>query len=331
MRLSPPPLQDTFLFINTGKDLSLTNNPDGYGQIAITNRATLANFFNLLAHNSLYRFGFCDITFDYPVEGDSSLEKAIYRCRNLLFVSSLDKDSLIPPYFKVLSAIGEYQTYDNHFSKFRLRYHDSLKTIPLVMHEILDRSGKEDYHWRFQSLAPRYYIRESQLYDEPPLYSLQELGLLLKHLNKHPEQYAAYFANKIVVIGNFEADQSDTPIGKMSSPLVIINMYLSLRYGRDIISWQWILYMSTFLSVISYGLFYAEFRLPKSRLPKQVDSVFRPIILKLISWASACTFLALLSEFIFHLQFSISLLLAYLICVSWAKDYYKENINEQNA
>ena len=126
-----------FIFINVSKDLKLVPDPEEYGEIPITDRKKLAEFFKILADNANQDYYvLCDIFFEYPSDDDTSLSLQLLRCKNLLVPFHLTNDSVALPCLPVDAALSDFITYTGGFSKFKLVYKDSIKTIPLVLLEI---------------------------------------------------------------------------------------------------------------------------------------------------------------------------------------------------
>ena len=165
-----------FVFVNTSKDISLIKDPYDWGNIAITDRNMLRDFFKILAdNNNQHSYVLCDLFFEYPSNADTVLFQQISRCKKILFPIHIKDDSLLKPSINVPSAIADYQTYNGKFSKFKLIYKDTLKTIPLVLYEQLDGKSSTLTYLDLRSFAPRYYLRLHQLL-ESNKYPYHNLG-----------------------------------------------------------------------------------------------------------------------------------------------------------
>ncbi len=316
------PLED-FIFVNTSKDLSLIDDPGDWGNIAITDRKKLQKFFKILADsNNQHRFVLCDLFFETPSADDSLLSHQIARCRNTLFPYHMEDDSLRKPCIDVPDALADYQTYNGRFSKFRLIYKDSLRTIPLVMHTWLDSNGKKFNFFHLRSIAPRYYIRPAQLAEGNGNHYIN-LGELLQLDSANKEIYSLFLKNKIIVLGNFETDKHLTTIGNVDGPIILVDTYLSLKYGRAGLTWGWILFMTISLSVTSYALFFAKVRAPDVRVPRWLDFIISIFLSKAFSILGICTAIIFLSEILFSIQLVISPLFLYLVCMDWGISYYE--------
>jgi len=233
-----------FIFINVSKDLELVKDENG-GDIAITDRNKLASLLKILADSNRHQYLLCDIIFDIPSPSDSFFTQSISNLQRAVFPKHLEDTVSTASLFPLPQAVADYHTNTGKFSKFRLIYHDTEKTIPVTLHEQLQ---KVRYKSRFgtvfcnnsiclQTIAPRYYIRPYQLTEskEYPYFNLGELLVL----SNDASFYHRFLQNKFIVIGNFDTDVHDTPIGKMPGTLILLNTYLNLLNGRQLLSVWW--------------------------------------------------------------------------------------------
>lgn len=323
-------VSQNFVFINVSKDLKLIEDPKEYGSIAITDRNKLANFFKILSdNNNKHQFILCDIFFEYPAAEDSFLTQQISRCKNVLFPYHLTRGAIQKPAIKVPSALADYETYNGKFSKFRIVYKDSLKTIPLVLYEKLYKPFNLTYK-NLHAFSPRYYIRPVDLLNSKS-YPYFNLGELLTIASIDKSFYNDYIKNKFIVIGNFETDVHITPIGKVFGSLILINTYLSIKNGRTELSWGWFFFMILSLSITSYLLFFVEIKSPDIKISPYIDFVIHHILNNIFSFLFICTIIVFLSEFLFSITVTISPLFFYLVYMSWAIKFYNENIKKRKS
>jgi hypothetical protein len=316
-----------FVFINVSRDIKLINDPVEYGEMGITDRNKLADFFKILAdNNNQHYYTLCDIFLEYSTDADSGLLKQIERCEKLLFPFHINADSIQKPVLDVNTALSDYVTYTGNFSKFKLVYKDSIKTTPLVLLEKLDKKEYPSSFLDFKSIFPRYYITYSQLLTtkEYPYYNLGEL-LMLSPIDSF---YDNFLKNKFIIIGNFDTDVHFSPVGKIPGSLILLNTYLTLK-NEGSVSWWWALFMIAGLSYISYILFFGKIKAPDIRNLPWLDFIMKIFINKYFSFTGTCLLLVILSSFIFSVQLNISLLLLYLLTVHFFQDFYKRHYKRQ--
>lgn len=321
---------NNFVFINVSKDLELVTDDAG-GDNVITNRAKLTSFFKLLSEKKDYHYLLCDIIFDIPSDHDSALVNEIAKLNNAIFPMHLSDTGIVPSIFKVPSAIADYNTNTNKFSKFKLVYRDSLKTIPVMMHEQLQKvkytSGfatlSSNNKFCLLSISPRYYIQQNQLEvtREYPFFNLGEL-LMLSSVDS--TFYGRFLKNKFIVIGNFDTDIHVTPAGKMAGVLILINTYLSLLNGRHQPGFWWALTVFIFIFFINLFLLYRDVE-PETHKKKEKwwVSLLKYAFIELFSEISICVVIAIVSEFVFHIRAQTVVIFLYIASVNFILKYYR--------
>ena len=322
-----PKYDHDFVFINVSRDLKLVSDPEEYGEVAITDRDKLARFFKILADNgNQHYFALCDIFFEFPDAADTTLLTQLKRAEKLVFPFHLSGDSIERQCLPAPAALSDFVTYTGNFSKFKMLYQDSLKTIPLVLLETLDKKKYPSTFLDFRSVFPRYYIIPSQLTDTKkyPYFNLGELLML----SETDSFYNNFLKDRFIVIGNFDTDVHLTPVGSMPGPLILLNSYLTIRNGRHV-SWWWALFMVAGLSYISYILFFGKVKPPDVGKRPWLDLLMQVFINKYFSFGGICLLLVILSSFVFSVQPNISLLLLYLLVFNFFKEFYKKHYKQE--
>lgn len=312
-----------FVFVNVSRDVKLVNDPAEYGEIAITDRSKLAQFFKILADNgNRHHFVLCDIFPEYPDDDDSALSAATRACKKILFPYHLAGDSIIKPCVDVPSALSDFITNTGDFSKFKLLYNDSILTTPAVLLKEIDDKQYPRSYLDFRSVFPKYYVQPSQLFETKkyPYYNLGELLML----SEADSFYHKFLENKFIVVGNYDTDVQNSAVGKIPGPLILLNTYLSIR-NRGAVSWWWALFMIAGLSAVSYLLFFKKIKAPVIYKHPWLDLLMQFFVNDYISFFGICLLLATLSEFIFSVQVSFSVLLSYLFVVNFFKEFYKRH------
>ena len=136
--------------------------------------------------------------------------------------------------------------------------------------------------------------------------------------------YYKFLENKFIVIGNYDTDVHNSAVDKIPGPLILLNTYLSIR-NRQPVSWWWALFMIAGLSAISYLLFFKKVKPPIMFKNPLLDFIMQVFINNYISFFGICLLLAVLSELIFSVQTSFSVLLTYLLVVNFFKEFYKRH------
>lgn len=276
---SDKPDPSEYLFINIAYDTQPVPHYSEaglpIGQEHVTNRSHLAAVFSMLADSgSRHRYVVCDITFEdsLPAEdawADTLLGEALAHLPRAVFPTHHTGDSAQPfvqGIFPVQTALADYiPDPDGNFLKYRY-VDDGRTTLPLHLLSVLDtltprRVGP--FHWLKGHLWLRNFIPEMRLrnYDLFPtpgsvplpddstegaqpyvVYPLAEMVELADLLG--PEGFHAFTENRMVVIGDFNSnDVHETFYGPMGGTIILLNAYLSLKHGDNLLSWWFILLM----------------------------------------------------------------------------------------
>lgn len=318
-----------FVFVNVSRDIKLVSDPNEFGETVITDREKLASFAGLLANKgNRHHFFLCDIFLEFADEDDTALLAQTTRCTKYLFPYHLGNGAVEKPVIPVRTALSDYVTHTGSFSKFKLVYRDSLKTTPLVLLEQIDRKKYPRSFLDFKSIYPRYYIRSEDIFEDHkyPYFNLGELLLL----SETDSFYHKFLEDKFIVMGNFDSDVHFTPVGSMPGPLILLNSYLSIR-NRSEVTWWWALFMIAGLTGISYLLFYGKVKAPVIYKYPLLDLLMIFFVNSYVSFFGICLLLAVLSELIFSVQTSFSLLLMYIITFNFFRDFYKKHYKKEKA
>ena len=312
-----------FVFVNVSRDIKLVSDPADYGETPITDRSKLAQFFKILADNgNRHQYALCDIFLEFADEDDSALQAQTRRCTKLLFPYHLTGDTVQKPCLQVHAALSDFVTNTGSFSKFKRIYTDSIQTTPMVLLHEIDKKKYPASYLDFKSIFPKYYIRPSHIFETQkyPYYNLGELLML----SEADSFYNKFLENKFIVIGNYDTDVHNSAVNKIPGPLILLNTYLSIR-NRPHVSWWWALFMIVGLSAVSYLLFFKKVKAPAIYKYPWLDLLMQIFINNYISFFGICLLLAVLSELIFSVQTSFSVLLTYLLVVNFFKEFYKRH------
>ncbi len=300
----------------------------------ITDRRDLADFFHLLnEYDEEIKFVVCDILFEDSTSHDEQLQKEISALgQKILGVSHLKKGKQYTrPVIELPYAAATYRTTDDLFLKFPLLLEDSIKTLPLVMHEKINgvRFKKAglfyliNRHMSLPSPIVDFKVRQSDFEKSSNLqesnYAKIPMGTILESsLFMDAQSLADYFKGKIILIGDFETDMHQTPFGETSGLLLIYNAYLTLAYKQYVISIWWVLFLSVSFFILSYRIF-AEVKVKK---PPWLGNLFHSrvgkYILNALDEMALLIVITLLSYFLFNIHINILILFIYLKIVEWS-------------
>lgn len=299
----------------------------------ITDRRELTSFFQLLnRYEKEIRFVLCDILFEDETKHDSLLQKEITVLGDkMLGVSHLEYgEHLIQPSIKMPSAAATYRSSGDVFLKFPLLVGDTLKTLPVVMHERINevQMNKKgpfysiDKKLSLPSPIVDFKVRNSDFKIGQDLeeenFNKIPMGLILELATfNHPDSLGDFFSNKIILIGDFKTDLHNTPFGETPGLLLIYNAYLTLLYGQNEISLWWILFLCLSFFILSYRIF-AEVKVMKpgwlvdvfnSRMSKYILNALDEMVLLIL--------ITILSYFLFNIHINILILFIYLKVIEW--------------
>ncbi|MDW7693155.1 CHASE2 domain-containing protein [Flammeovirgaceae bacterium SG7u.111] len=260
------PDRDRFMFVNVSWDKQLIDRIDTngipLGNQAITNRESLAkllNVFNQKPDN--HKFLLIDVNFLDPSPHDAALQKEFLKIKNC--VMSYHKDAKGKPVYPIIKGpLGlSDMIVDDEEKDLVLKYHliqgDSLKTTPLLMYETI-HGKKYEKGFLFDKIGDSR-IFNSFVLDHPvdnfDVFKNNEYNYYyINELLFFPPEVIQEFAkDRIVIVGDFEdQDIHNTIYGKTPGPIVLVNAFLALEYGDNIISPYFLLLLFIAFTLISY-------------------------------------------------------------------------------
>ncbi|OJJ22182.1 hypothetical protein BKI52_09085 [marine bacterium AO1-C] len=313
-----PPKKD-FLFVDVSRDKQLVDllDNDGIpvGNLAITDRERLTELLNIFAQKPAnQQMVLCDLMFDQKSPSDSALEAAMNKLPNLLlsYVFDGDKDSLkLPPFKKIKKGLANYETYNNTFLKFKLFYKDTLPTVPVKMYEMLHQK-KPHLGWAFNSLnhrimlnhfVPNLRIRNYDLFDIDPKKRYNWIGL--GELLMFPEDVHKICKDRIIVIGSFQSeDKHNTIYGDMAGPLILVNTYLALKNGDNVITIGWVIWLCVGFLGLSFFLFW-QIDFSKRKIQRLANRGQLKYVLRFLTYSLGLSLLSIISFFGFGIHLNI--------------------------
>lgn len=322
------------LLVNTSKDISLAKDPAEYGDLAITDRFKLLQFLQRIdTIRPRPEFILCDLLFDIKTPCDSMIQLELNKIRNIVIPYPSTEGRITTPVLKAATGLAQYATNNGSFIKMPLIGNDSLKSLPVLMDEMINK--KHYSHNRFFTfcdrtvslnyIIPDYYIRPFEFLNDNK-YPFLNLGELVDP-SMDDQSFKEYVGNRYVMIGNFYNDIHATPIGRVPGPVILFDSFLSLQYNRHTISIGWVLLLIIYFAAISYIAFYC--RLPKWHLQKQgiLSPLVESLVSKYLSFFGMILLLSLISLFVFGIPIGILIVSLYFSLINYIS---QKKIHDQN-
>lgn len=283
--LEQKPDSNRFLFVNVAWDKMLVEKTEKIvmpgekeadaleipiGNEPITDRQKLAIFFDLLGKKpNHHKFLVVDVFFKGITEFDSLM---LSKLNNLqAFLTSYHRDQNDKPEYPDLKikylGLSDIEKVEDKCLKFKILHNDSIKSTPLLMYEHICREkfskGRSfDFigkHPVLRSFILDYRIRNFD-YVNTNRYAKVHLGEWLNTcLNDSTGEYSntkEFFEltkNRIIFVGDFEdRDIHETIYGDTPGPLILLNAFLALESGDNVITFFFVFFLFVFYFTISY-------------------------------------------------------------------------------
>jgi len=332
-----PQINRQFVFISTGKDLTLVNDTAGTGNVAISDRYKLFKLLQAINQSTAKpKFILFDLQFYYPYTStvdnkldsiikknnlpgvipdktiDDSLQAEIKRNDKTAISVLLNNGAVDTPLYKASYGIAEYRTYGTALNKFRLNYDDlGAMSAPVLLHTKIDGAMYKGGRYAtfcnnklvFNYIWPNCYYDLNGITNNTAC-QLYHIGNL-QSLSSSAAALKAVFDDKIVLIGNFEEDVHDTAYGKIPGTIILANIYLNLLNGNHYVTLWWVIFLITSFSVLSYVSIYNKLPDIKSRLSFGVTSHIISFLGDYISYITVLALLSLISVLIFNINVSL--------------------------
>lgn len=339
---SPAPKKKAdFVFINTGKDLALVEDTVDYGNIAVSDREKIYQFIHSV--NALPQrpaFTVIDIQFYYPYsinpQIDTLLENELKSNPRIMIPVLKDGSGKYKtPLYDVPYAYSDYRTFGSSFNKFRILNHEAISSVPILLDKEVNGSTYEDHFWFatcnkrlcLSSIWPSYYLKDDDIatvHQGVDIQSIKKesgkaartgkisaqyynIGEILFDIDANLENYATFFKDKIIIIGNFEGDKHSTPVGKVAGPVLLANIYLSLLNKQHIISIGFLVTILLAFSALSYVALYEKIPEVKFKFKFLFSSYLIKFIRSYVSYFGCMFVLSLLVLVIFNVQVALFL------------------------
>jgi len=311
-----------FVFVNTSKDPAIVADTLEYGNVVVSDREMISKF--VTGINNLPgkpAFTVLDIQFYYPFtpnpEVDSVMQVELNKNPNIVFpVVKNEENEYFFPKYKGLYGYSDYRTFGAGFNKFRLQKSATIPSIPVVLHQKVDGAVYEDHFYytkcngrlSLSAIWPTYFLRDTNVVSNRNKISRYfNIGEIVLDMQANPDNYQNYFKDKIVIVGNFESDIHPTAVGKMSGPMLIANMYLSLVNNQHLVNIWFFLVAWLAFSGLSYVSFYKKMPELKLNLKFMFSSYLTKFVKSYFSYVGFMFFLSMICLFVFNVQMALFL------------------------
>jgi hypothetical protein len=227
------------------------------------------------------------------------------------------KGDYVKPLYEAAYAYSDYQTFGSGFNKFRIVKNGYFSSIPVKLQECID-SVVYKRHFLYSTfndslclsaIWPTLYLRNDQLQNNALVQFAQyyNLGELLLDLEANPDNMSKYFQGKILFIGNFEGDTHATPVGKISGPVMLANIYLSLLNREHVISYGFLIALFIVFSSLSYVAWFKKMPEIKLNFNFLFSSYLSKFVKGYVSYFGCMFFLSVICILYFNVQVALFL------------------------
>ncbi|TVZ13959.1 CHASE2 domain-containing protein [Maribacter sp. MAR_2009_72] len=269
---------DNFVFIDTNFDNALIENNDNgliNGNIVIADRYKLKLLFEKLNSRSEYKYILCDVFFDRESNIDSALSLVMSKAERLIIPRKDTLEKTIKSFRDVKSGLVDLKITDDKFYKFKLS-NKNLKSLPLKMYEEI-YSKKNNFN------LPLYFTQEGIAFNDfVPYFKIKDKDIkrrgghyfnLNKILSWNPKSFREITKDKIIIIGNYQTDLHNTIHGKIAGSLILLNVFLSLEEGLNVLSYPLIIIL--FLIFMFFSVIIHQSRLELELMLSKIPLVGR--------------------------------------------------------
>jgi len=248
--------KDDVVFINIGYEPELVDTPNG--KEARTNRDTLAKL--LKAIGGVADFCFLDIRLDadVTVPADSALVSQIRQMDNIVIAKHWDYTNgrdfpLADSSLMAKAAYCDYtaSVFNTAFQRYQYIQRNGISAplklyMEITGHRVASHKLFYSDGWRlcrnalFISIPEDFSEPRERAWGEPKYWNLSE-DFWGETAGFTRDDLIGICRGKLVVIGNFVDDVHDTYIGRQPGPYLHYLAYDSLREGRHILPWWYIL------------------------------------------------------------------------------------------
>jgi hypothetical protein len=338
---APSQVSADLLFINTGKDLALVDDSVDYGNVVVSDREKIYQLVHYINRVVPPAFTTIDLQFYYPYsihpQTDSLLAHELQNNERILIPLVKDKNNNYKkPLYDARYGYSDYRTFGPAFNKFRVLNQGTAHSVPIAMNEVINHVVYRDHFFYatannrlcLSSIWPSYYLKNDDViaipgqvvmkshitFDSPKSKEKKNikiqyynLGELLLDIEGDSVHYRDFFKDKLVFIGNFNDDVHITPVGKMSGPVLLANIYLSLLNEQHIVNTWFFIFLWVVFSAISYVSLYKKIPELKLNFKFLFSSYFVKFIRGYVSYFGCMFLLSIIVLLVFNVQVALFL------------------------
>jgi len=318
-----------FLFLNVSHDKELIDLIGDVGvpigNEVITDRKKIAILLGFLnSHSSAFKFVFCDVYFSGNSPNDSLLRSELLKLKDKVLIPYHLSDER--PLFNAPRALTEFTAVGVTFIKIKLSQYDqgsgkTFNSMPLEMYEKLYnvKSGSNSLFFllngkpAFNNFIVNLRITKDDL--DKRLCAYDNLGQFVK---SNDTIKLGLIRDRIIVIGDFEDEKNDfhkTVAGKQPGALLLVNAYIALTRGDNIISvFLFPLLFSGFLlmSLLIFNpinIMEKWIEIIKTKIPLNILARY---IVELISYATLLSILSFICFLLINIHVNVLYLAVYI-------------------
>ena len=338
------PDRNRFLFVNIAWEKQLIEKLDTdefpIGNQAITNRKSLAGFFNRINQKpENHKYLICDISFVDPSEDDKQLQAEFDKMINYTVSYHKDENDIPQdPILNVRKSISDYTTFNvDKFIKFKLVQSDSLITTPLKIYQDIYNKKVEhaflyrlDNHYILNSFIVDFRIWSYDLSDNSSYkYDYINIGDF-KFL---PDSaFHKLLKNRIILIGDFElTDIHETIYGDMSGPLILLNTFLAIEKGENRLSVFYLIFIFISFIIINYYVFDINIRFKEHFSHLIAKSPIYNEMLRFFLYLVYFSIISSISFFMFNIHMTILLFSGYMSFLDIMNNYFADRRAKKKA
>ncbi len=313
------PDSEEFALINTSYDLQLIDRYDEFGfpvgNQAITDRQKLTQLLQAInSGEEKPKYIIIDIHFVDSTSSDDQLVQELRKLENVILSAHInDEGELEKPIFEDINfGISDYligSAFDGVY-KYQLVYNDTLKLLPLKVHEAI--SGKQseklgpfvkvDSEWTMNNFIMNYRVIQKDIYDLEAGFNPISMGELLYLTDEDIQKFTA---DKIVVIGDFfENDMHETVLEITAGPLILLNALMTIQQGDTIVNIWFFLLIITAYALLSY-LVFVEGDMIENYIKKLPGKKLTKYLAGFASYFIMLTILSLMTYWMFNIHLNV--------------------------
>jgi CHASE2 domain len=339
--LEEKPDKNDYLLINTAYEKTLIPKQDEFGfdigSETITNRESLATFFQKAAIKNQHKFIVCDVFLESPSGHDSLLLASVQVAKNVRFPYHREAGEFLKPIVPVPVAFSDYDTDFGNFLKYSYLQFDTCRSVALEMYNAMDDSSYKKrgiFYTKNGSLALNSFIIEFPI-RQFDIFRDDTLGYNSMHLANFlslPEELAhETLKGKIVVVGDFlENDMHQTIYGTTAGPLIHLDAYLNLKQNRNNLPIWFFFYLFIFYALFSYTLVFSTSLFTISWIKKIQNNKWGGFIVDYLKYAFFLLLMSVVSFLIFDVHLNVLILSLYFSLAEYGIEFVNKWLNRKS-